>query len=150
MLQQVAIYVAGDDDPESNNGGSATAEEWAIDYFKSISKTVYGDSVLGYLSNRKHFKKDFPYLSEDDITDITEWAHTHIKPHTVKAVRKTRSNARPPCPPSQIRNRTTKACRDKKPRGRTARAPCSSSQIRNRTTKACRDKKKPGRKPKAA
>ena len=44
MLQQVAIYVAGDDDPESNNGGSATAEEWAIDYFKSISKRY----VLGF------------------------------------------------------------------------------------------------------
>jgi hypothetical protein len=56
-----------------------------------------------------------------------------------------RKIVRTPCAPGQVRNRTTKACRDKGKAGKAARSPCPPGQIRNRTTKACRDKKKAGR-----
>ncbi len=51
------------------------------------------------------------------------------------------------CPDGQIRDATTKECRDRKPPGRKPREPCPEGQIRDPTTKECRDKKTPGRKP---
>lgn len=56
-----------------------------------------------------------------------------------------KKGAKPPCPPGQTRNRTTKECRDKKG----ARAPCPNGETFNRATKKCRRKMKRGRKGKA-
>jgi hypothetical protein len=61
-----------------------------------------------------------------------------------------RKVVRTPCPPGQVRNRTTKACRGKGKAGRAARSPCPPGQVRNRTSKACREKKKAGRPSKKA
>ena len=63
---------------------------------------------------------------------------------------RSRAVVRAPCAPGQVRNRTTKACRDKKRAGKAARSPCPAGQVRNRTSKACRDKKKAGRPSKKA
>jgi hypothetical protein len=58
---------------------------------------------------------------------------------------------RSPCPEGQTRNRTTKACRDRRRPGRrpgkTAKSVCPEGQVRNRTTKACRPRMRPGRRP---
>jgi hypothetical protein len=54
---------------------------------------------------------------------------------------------RSPCPEGQVRNRTTKACRDRRRPGRRPGQRCPEGQVRNRTTKACRDRRRPGRRP---
>ena len=52
---------------------------------------------------------------------------------------------KPPCPPGQTRNKTTKECRDKKG----AREPCPNGETFNRKTKKCRRMMKRGPKRKA-
>ena len=49
------------------------------------------------------------------------------------------SRARKPCKSNQVRNRSTKRCRNKSP-SKKSRKPCKSNQVRNRSTKRCRNK----------
>jgi len=54
----------------------------------------------------------------------------------------------PTCLPGQTYNRTLKACREKRPRGRkpgSRKSDCPVGQTYNRTLKACRAMKKRGR-----
>ena len=57
------------------------------------------------------------------------------------------SRARKPCKSNQVRNRSTKRCRNKSP-SKKSRKPCKSNQVRNRSTKRCRNKSSSRKSPK--
>ena len=79
-MDQIVSYMMGEyeEDEENGNGNRFDPEEWVMDYFISMSKTVAGNNLRKYILS-KRIKEAYPDLPPQPLYNLRHMAKKYIK-----------------------------------------------------------------------